>query len=119
MISTRVSLMRSAVESGYVRTSKPTFGTQTSNSKYGVPCPQTGTGDIEVRTPIKACSATSALRGDLGAGRCAEPLFQVPLNPGELRDESLLPSSLYLPGAMDFPEGSLALPWRGQSCSSA
>ena len=33
------------------------------------------------------------------------------VNPGEVRDESLLPSFLYLPGAKDFPAGSVALPW--------
>ena len=33
------------------------------------------------------------------------------VNPGELRDESLLPSFLYIPGPADFPEGSIALPW--------
>ncbi len=40
-------------------------------------------------------------------------LFGIPqvANPGEVRDEPLLPSSLYLPGATDFPAGSLALPW--------
>ena len=32
-------------------------------------------------------------------------------NPAEVRDEDLLPSFLYLPGASDFPAGSLALPW--------
>jgi hypothetical protein len=32
-------------------------------------------------------------------------------NPGEVRDEPLLPSFLYLPGASDFPAGSTALPW--------
>jgi molecular chaperone DnaK (HSP70) len=32
-------------------------------------------------------------------------------NPGEVRDEALLPSSLYLPGSRDFPVGSTALPW--------
>jgi molecular chaperone DnaK (HSP70) len=32
-------------------------------------------------------------------------------NPGEVRDEALLPSSLYIPGNRDFPAGSLALPW--------
>ena len=39
--------------------------------------------------------------------------FQIPqlVNPGEVRDESLLPSSLYLQGEADFPKGSLALPW--------
>jgi len=40
-------------------------------------------------------------------------LMEIPqlVNPGEVRDESLLPSSLYIPGASDFPAGSLALPW--------
>jgi hypothetical protein len=32
-------------------------------------------------------------------------------NPGEVREEDLLPSFLYLPGGSDFPAGSLALPW--------
>jgi hypothetical protein len=32
-------------------------------------------------------------------------------NPGEVRDENLLPSFLYLPGGSDFPAGTLALPW--------
>ncbi|HEY1219925.1 MAG: Hsp70 family protein [Bryobacteraceae bacterium] len=32
-------------------------------------------------------------------------------NPGEVREEDLLPSFLYLPGSSDFPAGSLALPW--------
>src|SRR5579872_4875686 len=32
-------------------------------------------------------------------------------NPGEVRDEDLLPSFLYLPGSADFPAGALALPW--------
>jgi molecular chaperone DnaK (HSP70) len=45
-------------------------------------------------------------------------LFPIPqvTNPGEVREEPLLPSFLYLPGAVDFPAGSLALPWEaGQS----
>ena len=32
-------------------------------------------------------------------------------NPGEVRDEGLLPSFLYLPGPADFPAGTIALPW--------
>jgi hypothetical protein len=32
-------------------------------------------------------------------------------NPGEVRDEELLPSFLYLPGGSDFPAGSTGLPW--------
>ena len=35
------------------------------------------------------------------------------VNPGEVREEALLPSFLFLPGAADFPAGSLALPWKG------
>jgi hypothetical protein len=35
------------------------------------------------------------------------------VNPGEVRDENLLPSFLYLPGASDFPAGALGLPWDG------
>lgn len=40
-------------------------------------------------------------------------LFSIPqlVNPGEVRDEPLLPSFAYLPGPRDFPAGSLALPW--------
>ena len=40
-------------------------------------------------------------------------LMDIPqlVNPGEVRDEPLLSSSLYVPGATDFPAGSLALPW--------
>src|SRR5581483_9718488 len=40
-------------------------------------------------------------------------LLSIPqlVNPGEVRDEPLLPSFLYLPGPADFPAGTLALPW--------
>jgi len=33
------------------------------------------------------------------------------INPGEAEDRSLLPSFLFVPGEMDFPKGSLNLPW--------
>ena len=33
------------------------------------------------------------------------------VNPSEVRDEGLLPSFLYVPGATDFPAGATALPW--------
>jgi molecular chaperone DnaK (HSP70) len=33
------------------------------------------------------------------------------VNPGEVRDEPLLPSFLYIPGSADFPAGSMVLPW--------
>jgi molecular chaperone DnaK (HSP70) len=40
-------------------------------------------------------------------------MFSVPqlVNPGEVRDETLLPSFLYIAGPTDFPSGSIALPW--------
>ncbi len=40
-------------------------------------------------------------------------LLSIPqlVNPGEVREETVLPSFLFLPGALDFPPGSLALPW--------
>ena len=43
-------------------------------------------------------------------------LMDIPqlVNPGEVRDEPLLPSSLYIPGQTDFPAGSLALPWNAE-----
>jgi len=36
------------------------------------------------------------------------------VNPSEVRDEGLLPSFLYVPGATDFTAGSTALPWDAQ-----
>ncbi|HEX6897837.1 MAG TPA: Hsp70 family protein [Bryobacteraceae bacterium] len=43
----------------------------------------------------------------------AVELFPIPqlVNPGEIREEPLLPSFLYIPAANDFPAGSVALPW--------
>ena len=38
------------------------------------------------------------------------PIAQL-VNPGEVREEPLLPSFLYVPGPADFPEGTLELPW--------
>lgn len=43
-------------------------------------------------------------------------MFRVPqlVNPGEVADLDLLPSSLYVPGANEFVEGALALPWEAR-----
>lgn len=38
------------------------------------------------------------------------PVLQL-INPGETAESSMLPSFLYIPSEMDFPQGSLALPW--------
>ncbi len=47
--------------------------------------------------------------------------FAIPqlTNPGEVRDETLLPSFLYMPGPSEFPQGSLALPWNENPVSFA
>ena len=43
-------------------------------------------------------------------------LLDIPqvVNASEVREEGLLPSFLYVPGANDFPAGSTALPWDAQ-----
>jgi molecular chaperone DnaK (HSP70) len=39
------------------------------------------------------------------------------VNPGEVGELALLPSFLYLPSELDFPKGSLALPWEREPAS--
>ena len=51
---------------------------------------------------------------DTAAGEEAVPEVQnIPqlVAPGEIRDASLLPSFLFVPGPNDFPAGSTSLPW--------
>jgi molecular chaperone DnaK (HSP70) len=59
---------------------------------------------------------------DLGTTNCAMAraaseatveMLRIPqlIGPGEWRDEPLFPSSLYIPGAREFPEGTLSTPW--------
>jgi len=59
------------------------------------------------------CALAFARRGDDAREQPQVTLFEVPqlVNPGEVRDQPLLPSFLYLPGPADFPAGSIALPW--------
>jgi molecular chaperone DnaK (HSP70) len=59
------------------------------------------------------CALASAPEGSDSREQPPVTLFEVPqlVNPGEVRDEPLLPSFLYLPGSADFPVGSIALPW--------
>jgi hypothetical protein len=67
--------------------------------------------DLGTTNSALACVPFSAL-GDPHALPPAS-VMAIPqlVSPGEVRDEPLLPSFLYLPGPADFPEGSLALPW--------
>ncbi len=59
------------------------------------------------------CALAYAAAGGDPREQTPVALFDIPqlVNPGEVRDEPLLPSFLYLPGPTDFPAGSLALPW--------
>jgi molecular chaperone DnaK (HSP70) len=83
--------------------------------------------------PLPVLPSPYVIGIDLGTTNCAlayapagdqdprEPppvaLFEVPqlVNPGEVRDQPLLPSFLYLPGSSDFPAGSIELPWETSS----
>ena len=52
---------------------------------------------------------------DGGDPRDSPPVTVIELpqlvNPGEVRDQPLLPSFLFIPGSADFPAGSIGLPW--------
>jgi molecular chaperone DnaK (HSP70) len=59
------------------------------------------------------CALAYALEGGDPREQPPVALFEIPqlVNPGEVRDQPLLPSFLYMAGAADFPAGSIALPW--------
>ena len=68
---------------------------------------------IDLGTTNSALAYTAAQPGPDPFHLPPVELLAVPqlVNAGEVRDEGLLPSFLYLPGASDFPAGSTALPW--------
>jgi len=53
------------------------------------------------------CDATSAEENS-PIEVCGLPQL---VNPNEVAERTLLPSFLYIPGELDFPKGSIALPW--------
>ncbi len=63
-------------------------------------------------------TTNSALAYTLPSESATSPvsLFDVPqlVNPGEVAEQPLLPSFLYIPGDLEFVEGSLALPWEAR-----
>ncbi len=81
--------------------------------------------------PRTADSATFSVGIDLGTTNCAiacadirdvetaGPIEVLPIpqlvQPGEVAPLTLLPSFLYIVGDLDFPAGSLALPWEDQA----
>jgi len=69
---------------------------------------------IDLGTTNSALAYFSSHSGETNAAGVTS--FAIPqlVNPGEVSDSSLLPSSLYIPGPSEFVEGSLALPWNPQ-----
>jgi molecular chaperone DnaK (HSP70) len=65
--------------------------------------------DLGTTNSALAYAAATSSNGDRPDVR----LFAVPqlVNPGEIAELDLLPSSLYIPGESEFVEGALALPW--------
>jgi hypothetical protein len=63
---------------------------------------------IDLGTTNSALASCDA--ADESAQIAIRPVPQL-VNPNEVADRTLLPSFLYIPGELDFPAGSLALPW--------
>ncbi len=68
---------------------------------------------IDLGTTNSALAFTPASESAVESAARLLPVPQL-AGPGEVRDETLLPSFLYIPGANEFPEDSLALPWDGR-----
>lgn len=68
---------------------------------------------IDLGTTNSALAYVDLDRTPRGTPRVNLQPFAVPqlVAPGEMSERALLPSFLYLPGAIDLPPGSLALPW--------
>ena len=66
---------------------------------------------IDLGTTNCALAAVSADPGEEGPSIEVRAVPQL-VNPHEVAARSLLPSFLYLPSDVDFPAGSLALPWK-------
>ncbi len=65
---------------------------------------------IDLGTTNSALAWVDAAAPEDQARVHVEPIPQL-VNPGEVAPLTLLPSFLYIPGELDFPAGSTALPW--------
>jgi hypothetical protein len=63
---------------------------------------------IDLGTTNSTVAYVNARAANGGIQRLEVPQL---VNPGEVAARTLLPSFLYLPGPLDFPAGSLGLPW--------
>ncbi len=68
---------------------------------------------IDLGTTNSALAYAPADESNTDAAVNTFPITQL-VNPGEVAELDLLPSSLYLPGSNEFVEGSLALPWNAR-----
>ena len=75
------------------------------NSRYVV--------GIDLGTTNCALAARDTLASEDRARTEVQQIAQL-VNPGEVAARPLLPSFLYIPGEVDFPAGSTALPWSPQ-----
>jgi len=76
---------------------------------------------IDLGTTNSALARCNASAAGSAAGSAAEEESRIEVrsipqlvNPNEVAERTLLPSSLYIPGDFDFPKGSLALPWEAE-----
>ncbi len=65
---------------------------------------------IDLGTTNSALAHCDSSAADESGRIEVETIPQV-VNPNEVADRTLLPSFLYIPGELDFPQGSLSLPW--------
>ena len=65
---------------------------------------------IDLGTTNSALAHSDTAAASESAGIEVSAIPQV-VNPNEVADRTLLPSFLYIPGELDFPKGSLSLPW--------
>ena len=67
----------------------------------------------EKKAALARLTAIEARLAQLESEKESINIFEVPqlINSGEVAQEKMLPSFLYLPSEYDFPEGSTALPW--------
>jgi molecular chaperone DnaK (HSP70) len=56
-------------------------------------------------------AALAYCEADAEEGKITVQVIPQLVNPNEVADRTLLPSFLYIPGEVDFPKGSLSLPW--------
>lgn len=91
-------------------------GSGSANSASSSPRPTLGIDLGTTNCALARClpspepATVSGSASEAAGGASVLPIAQL-TNPGEVRSEPLLPSSLYLAGEKEFAEGALQLPW--------